>query len=146
MPPPVNVASELAQTEPVASPSPAEDIAADKTQPGPAKVAIYMEATKKLRPFGGWSLFKNPFNRAPGRKKESGPVQTELSLESVKPVRNDLSDTDFEPARTPQLAVQPPEAPREPAAVQPLVSTGTSNHGSPWQRFKTRLFRVSHTH
>jgi hypothetical protein len=130
------------RVEPVAKAVPAEESGADKSDPGPAKAAAFMEATKKLRPFGGWSLFKNPFTRSAPRKKESGPVQTELSLDAVKPVRNDLSDSDFELSRTPQGVVSQQEALSEPKAVP--ASPAVAN-ASAWQRLKTRLFRASAT-
>ena len=51
-------------------------------------------------PFGRWTLFKSPFNRVPAvtpmSKSDAGPVQGELLLDAVKPVRNDLSDSDLE--------------------------------------------------
>ena len=44
-----------------------------------------------------WSLLKkNPFAPAPVRPLEKPAVQCELSLETVRPVRNDLSDADLE--------------------------------------------------
>jgi hypothetical protein len=51
-------------------------------------------------PFGRWTLFKSPFNRIPAAtpksKADAGLVQGELLLDAVKPVRNDLSDSDLE--------------------------------------------------
>jgi hypothetical protein len=51
-------------------------------------------------PFGRWTLFRSPFNRVPAAtpkpKSDAGPVQGELLLDAVKPVRNDLSDSDLE--------------------------------------------------
>ena len=54
-------------------------------------------------PRGRWTLFRNPFSTPtkPASGKEC-PVQGELSLEAVRPVRNDLSDSDG--------VVQPPRA------------------------------------
>jgi len=137
----VSLAAEVMEqsprVEPVAKAVPTEESGADKTDPGPARAAAFVEATKKLRPFGGWSLFKNPFTRSAPRKKESGPVQTELSLDAVKPVRNDLSDSDFELGRAPHAVAPQPGTLSEPiAAPAPSVAVD----GSPWQRLKTRLF------
>lgn len=51
-------------------------------------------------PFGRWTLFGSPFNRVAAAttkpKADAGPVQGELLLDAVKPVRNDLSDSDLE--------------------------------------------------
>ena len=51
-------------------------------------------------PFGRWTLFRSPFNRVPAAtpksKSDGGPVQGELLLDAVKPVRNDLSDSGLE--------------------------------------------------
>ena len=61
-------------------------------------------ARKKWRSFfSGWTLFKNPFNRGAESRTPApiSPVQPELWLDKVKPVRNDLSDSDIE-------VVQPP--------------------------------------
>ena len=44
-------------------------------------------------PWKGWSLLGNPF-RPKGAARE--PVQVELVLDTVRPVRNDLRDTDLE--------------------------------------------------
>lgn len=48
-------------------------------------------------PRGRWTLFRNPFSTPtkPASAKEC-PVQGELSLEGVRPVRNDLSESDLE--------------------------------------------------
>ncbi|MCX6930379.1 MAG: hypothetical protein NT154_45310, partial [Verrucomicrobia bacterium] len=82
-------------------------------------------------------LVKRP--RSAGAKSvvprfEKQPVQGELSLESIKVVRNDLSDADLEvvPAR-------PPAAPASPAAGP---KTGTPVAQSTWGRVTTRIFRA----
>ncbi len=50
-------------------------------------------------PWRGWSLLGNPFRPKAARSAE--PVQPELALDMVRPVRNDLKDMDLElvPAR-----------------------------------------------
>ena len=52
----------------------------------------------------GWAKKLNPFAKQ-GAPVERTAVQGELSLDKVKPLRNDLSDTDLELA-----TVRPPEA------------------------------------
>jgi hypothetical protein len=46
-------------------------------------------------PGGRWRLWRNPFNPASTAKSATTPVQTELRLETVKVVRNDLTDSDL---------------------------------------------------
>ena len=88
-------------------------------------------------PFGRWTLFSNPFNRASRTrlKTDAGPVQTELSLDAVKPVRNDLSDSDLEvvagKAAAPAMSMSP-------------TTTATSAHeaeasGVVWHQLKNHL-------
>ena len=81
-----------AQPAPAAFSSVVTEAGRDESEPGPAKAALFVEATKKLRPFSGWSLFKNPFGRFLARETRTAPLQTELLLDSVKPMRNDLTD------------------------------------------------------
>src|SRR5437879_4122014 len=48
-------------------------------------------------PTNWFRLGNNPFvNRSAGRPKPRSPAQAELSLDAVKPVRNDLSDSDLQ--------------------------------------------------
>jgi hypothetical protein len=47
-------------------------------------------------PWRGWSLLGNPFKTRSRGGKGRRPVQTELGLEMIQPVRNDLSETDLE--------------------------------------------------
>jgi hypothetical protein len=111
----------------------AEAIDTAGSKPAPDRTAEFLEATKKLRPFGGRSWFKNLFVRTAPRRSDNGPVQTELSLDSVKPVRNDLSDSDAELSRAgvaPGIATAPKALPEQ----TPPVAGGL------WQRLRTRLF------
>jgi hypothetical protein len=81
-------------------------------------------------PLCRWTLFKNPFKRGmkPKPPPDTGAVQTELLLELVKPVRNDLSDSDIEviciakPAPAPQPRAVAVLASRDPAAGETGVS------------------------
>ena len=89
-------------------------------------------------PFGRWTLFSNPFNRLSKTrpKTDAGPVQTELSLDGVKPVRNDLSDSDLEVVR---VTAAPPAVPVS------ATTTVTSAHeaeasGVVWHQIKNHLF------
>jgi len=83
-------------------------------------------------PFGRWTLFRNPINRVPPPPKswpDAGPVQGELLLDAVKPVRNDLNDSDLEVV---QAALQ--RAP-EPAACLAVPIAGSAEPALPaWRR------------
>jgi hypothetical protein len=91
---------------------------------------------KQAFPQGRWTLNPNPFKseRSTPRPAVADAVQGELSLDKVKPVRNDLSDSDLEliPAAAPKVTVEQnvfaaPEA--------PVVAMGW------WARMKARLLR-----
>ena len=82
-------------------------------------------------------LRKGPFAGTPARKVESKPlVQGELSLDAVKPVRNDLSDADFEvvPAR-PKAEPSAAKPPR-PRLFKPELASLA------WGRIAARLFNT----
>jgi hypothetical protein len=69
-------------------------------------------------PSGRWTVFKNPFSRRGTAARETAPVQSELSLESLKVVRNDLSDADLEIIRAAEPL--PPVAPPATVPAEPL--------------------------
>lgn len=115
----------------------AETAGTPKSKRGPDRTAEFVDATKKLRPFGGCWWFKNPFARTAPPKPENGPVQTELSLDSVKPVRNDLSDSEVELGGVPVRTGVPPGIPTAPKALPDQTTAVT---GGFWQRLKKRLF------
>jgi len=80
-------------------------------------------------------LHKNPFANRPVEKfKPTEPLQTELSLDAVKPVRNDLSDTDLEivpiKAEIKAGASKPPRS----RLFKPELA------GLAWSRLTARLF------
>jgi hypothetical protein len=86
-------------------------------------------------PIGRWTMFKNPFSKAPKPKAAEAPEQPELSLDQVKPVRNDLSDADLELVQSVKSAREktiPATVPAGPAVVSP--------EGPAWGRIKTQLF------
>ena len=59
-------------------------------QPKPQEVTVpKTAATRPAFPIGRWTLFKNPFSRTPKPKPVEAPAQPELSLDLVKPMRND---------------------------------------------------------
>ena len=85
-------------------------------------------------PRGRWTLFKNPFSKAPRPTASPAPVQSELSLDAVKPVRNDLRDADLELVQAvPRLVdVAAPEVVPAPELV--------AVDGVAWNKIKNQFF------
>ena len=86
-------------------------------------------------PTNWFRLGNNPFvNKPAGRPKPLTPAQAELSLDAVKPVRNDLSDSDLQivPAR-PGIKPDALKAPR-PRLLKPELT------GFAWSRLTARFF------
>lgn len=80
-------------------------------------------------PLGRWTLFKNPFvKRSSPPPAPVAPVQAEMMLDLVRPIRNDLSDSDLElvparesgPVRKAASAPSPAPSPA-PSAVSPVA-------------------------
>jgi hypothetical protein len=96
---------------------------------------MVMAAPHHAYPLGRWTM-KNPFARKPVRA--SGLVQSELSLDTVQPVRNDLNDADLEavPATTAGKATQPTAAPDSAPATNPPQTGARPLMG----RLRARLF------
>lgn len=71
------------------------------------------------------------------------PVQGELSLDNVKVLRNDLSDTDFEVVAKPAAAVKPVTGQKLIVPENPLVAPATvaepANRAKIWNRVTTLL-------
>jgi hypothetical protein len=108
----------------------------------PAKPRLSLAAwVKKLNPLKYLPL------RAPGAKAAKSravrtPVQTELSLERVKVMRNDLSEADLEVvrARPAQLGLAPKATP----SVQRLQSL-SGPEPTTWNRLTSRFFTARET-
>ncbi len=100
---------------------------AEMAPPAPAKSS----ASSPLRfPPGRWTFKRNPFSSRAVTVAVQPAVQSELSLEAVKVVRNDLSDADLE--LVPLLKRTASFAPR----VQPRPHAITRM----WERLTARLF------
>jgi hypothetical protein len=86
-------------------------------------------------PTNWFRLGNNPFvNRPAGSPKPPTPAHAELSLDAVKPVRNDLSDSDLQivPAK-PEIKPDALNSPR-PRLPRPELT------GFAWSRLTARLF------
>ena len=104
-----------------------------KAEAGERKTPVEGVA-KTAFPLGRWSMLKNPFVRK-AEDVRSAPMQGELSLDLVKPVRNDLHDADLEvlPAR------------KEAVGLQDKAPASTEKHEAIpylWSRLSARLFRT----
>jgi hypothetical protein len=101
-----------------------------------AAAAASQSGTAQVFPHGRWSLFKNPFAKTPRPKPAVEPRQSELWLDSVKPVRNDLTDSDLE-----VVTANKPPAERARAAGAPVSPPGEPEaSGLAWGRIKTQFF------
>jgi hypothetical protein len=65
---------------------------------GVAPVAV-SEMPAQAYPLGRWTLLKRPFVKRSKPAVPAAPVQGELLLDLVRPMRNDLSDSDLEIVR-----------------------------------------------
>jgi hypothetical protein len=79
-----------------------------------------MSESAQVRPAGRWTVDLRPGRRKPGKDPMAVAAQRNLALERVRPVRNDLNDSDLEAV---PVEVQPAGAP-------------TAAQGRPfWQRW-----------
>ena len=126
------------QRAPVSQPEPQvkknEMNALHTNPPAPSRAASNTVLTSAF-PLGRWTrLRKNPFGQRPHRQSVTPPVQGELHLDLVKPVRNDLSDADLEvvEAREPLPAAQE-------SAASPSMD---ESRRFLWSRLTARIFRA----
>lgn len=113
----------------------------------PKTEAKRLESLAETRREQARSWFKNPFAGVIGRaKSERTLVQTELLLEQVKVVRNDLSEADIEVVPTAAKA-----APAVTAAAEPVAAVEKSGQpvkpateGTGWSRLTAKLFNANH--
>lgn len=95
-------------------------------------------SAETAHPFGRWTRL-NPFHARFSKQSDAAPVQGELLLETVKVMRNDLSDADLEVVSSGQNS--PPRAgnaQREPAA-------DSESSGLVLGRMTARLFGAGRT-
>ncbi len=111
-----------------------------KTETAQAGEKVEKESGMNAYPLGRWTLKANPFKSSIKPSRPPG-VQGELSLEKVKVVRNDLSDSDLElvAASSEAKAVEPP------GNVFAAPDAAETMKVSIWARIKgrwSRLFRA----
>lgn len=121
-----------------------------ETKPWTPSIAAGEQETAQRFPLGRWGLFRNPFGNAMPGPKETRPVpaepvepvQGELSLEAVRPVRNDLTDSDVMVIRSPKAAAELIPAPALPQADGRGGSEAAAQEPV-WTRLKSQLFGAS---
>lgn len=100
---------------------------------------------KPAFPRGRWTFFRSPFSRKPKPEALSAvPVQSELSLDAVKPVRNDLCDSDLELVQAARRRAEVPAQPAAPVTVAPAAPPPppepVAAEGAAWNRIKNQFF------
>ncbi len=130
-----------AQSAPVAAP---ETVAPAEPElpiaPAASGVSAAVVEPEKAKRFAGPATTlrqalakKNPF--ATSKPERRTPVQTELLLEQVKVVRNDLNDSDLE-------LVAASIARKTEAPVAPVPDRDKTFKGTVWNRLTARLFSI----
>ncbi len=146
----------LFDAKPVESAAPVEVMKAQPTAVQPAMagpvqakpcIAPKIVPARKPMPLVEWMKKVNPLSylpaREPGVKKATRskgtrtPVQAELSLEKVKVVRNDLSDTDLE-----VVSAKPAGLPN---ASGPVIQPITKTEPTTWNRMTSRVLGAGQT-
>jgi hypothetical protein len=117
-------------------------IQAGKVEPGPASPARVPSAKRESS--GGWIQKLNPLgyfsSGAAGAGKARAartPVQTELSLEKVKVVRNELNDDD--------LKVRPAPTAQMPGAASAVLPQPGGAGATAWGRLTSRVLGTDQT-
>jgi hypothetical protein len=112
-----------------------------------ATATAAVEQTKPTQaqrfPQGRWSLFRNPFafgntpSKASRPVEPVAPVQGEFSLDAVRPVRNDLTDSDVMVIRSPKAEA---ESVTEPVQRLAGAEACVSGREPVWSRLKHQFF------
>jgi len=98
-----------------------------------AEGRVVVEATKQAFPLGRWTIFKNPFSRMPKPVPVGASPSGQLLLDLVKPIRNDLSDSDLE-----LVTADQPAAGR--TTVPAIKAPRLESSELVWNQIKTQLF------
>lgn len=122
------------ETKPVKAKAPAQPVTQRK-----------LESLADARREQARKWFKNPFAGVGKAKSERTLVQTELLLEQVKVVRNDLSEADIEVVPSAVKAEPVTPAPAQPQVTEPQpvkpMEPATANG---WSRLTAKLFNANH--
>jgi hypothetical protein len=106
---------------------------------GASEERVKVEAVQrpaKAAPNRGWAQKLNPF-ATQGAPVPRAAVQGELSLDNVKPVRNDLSDTDLELVAAVKQSEATPDTVRIGSVEVPVVKAVTV-----WERVRGLVRRL----
>lgn len=138
------VVAQPVQPTPVAEPLPLQPAKVEPVPAIPANAPVVAPAVVPARqpvPWGEWAKKLNPLKYLPtpkpGARQASRartvrtPVQAELSLEKVKVVRNDLSDTDLE--------IIAPKATGLPGTAGPMMQNMTRTQPTNWNRMTSSV-------
>ena len=120
-----------APAKPSPQPSPLPVASKQSSGSGVKRNGLLKQVTR-VKSWFGW---RNPA-KAAGRRPSRPLVQPELSLEKVRVMRNDLSDSDLEIVNA-QPAPRPQARPLKPTPAHP-AGVSTSQHS--WTRVTSRLF------
>ena len=126
------IAEEVA-LRPLSNPTPQAGVQSAGNFSSGAKVSEHSIAvqSQQRQPSGGakswnpWARLKDRFDSKRGAARAAGPpVQGEFALDMVRPVRNDLNDSDFEIVTTSEKARQ------KPAQAPPVTMVAMRPEGS----------------
>jgi len=101
---------------------------------GARAAARVLRLNSKLNPLFGWVRPKGGARALP---RTDPMVQGELSLDRVKVVRNDLSDSDLE--------IVPARKPSQPTLSAPELAAAQGSPQRAWERMASRLFGAGKT-
>ena len=107
-----------------------------KTEPTQVVEKTEKKSAMNAYPLGRWTLKANPFKSSTKPVPEP-VVQGELSLDKVKVIRNDLSDSDLE-----LVAMGKPAQAGDAGNAFVVSSSAATPRTSLWAKLKSRLFRA----
>ncbi|MDB6018904.1 MAG: hypothetical protein JWR19_3393 [Pedosphaera sp.] len=136
------------------APLPMEPVIAEPARVEPPVAREVPVPARKRLPLATWAKKLNPLAYLPARKASAQPVrtrvartpvQTELSLERVKVIRNDLTEADLEVIQArPVPAVKLPQS-APPAPSAPQAGPVSAEEPTAWGRLTSRFFGAEQT-
>ena len=125
---------------------PARKISSTPPAPPAANNRPAVDEARK-RTSGDWLKAANPFATAsPKAAAPAAPVQTELTLDKIKVVRNDLNDGDFEVVTRQELPRQAELKPYRKLNKPADVPSADALGAKAWNWLATRLFGAAAKH